>query len=97
MRHHFALELGEDVFDADSIVNCGRREQNRQRVRRLRVGARVLVHHAGAAGLERGRRAVQLGAFKQLPVYINSSFPSQSRKLRNAETTSPSGFHATAL
>ena len=62
VRHHFARELDEDVFDADSIVNRGRREQDRQRVRRLRVGPGVLVHHAGAAGLERGRRAVQLGA-----------------------------------
>ena len=62
MRHHFARELDEGVFDADSIVNRGRHEQDRQRVRRLRVGAGALVHHAGAAGLERGRRAVQLGA-----------------------------------
>ena len=37
------------------------------------------------------------GSFKHLPVYINSSFPPQTRKLRNTETTSPSGFHATAL
>ena len=43
-------------------MNRGRREQDRQRVRRLRVGVGVLVHHAGAAGLERGCRAVQLGA-----------------------------------
>ena len=66
MRHHFALELDEDIFDADSIVNRGRRDQDRQPVRRLRVGVGVLVRHAGAtAGLERGRRAVQLGALDQ--------------------------------
>ena len=59
VRHHFALD--EDIFDADSIVNRGRCDQDRQRVQRLRVGVGVLVRHAGAAGLERGRRAVQLG------------------------------------
>ena len=34
-------------------------------------------------------------AFKQLPIYINSSLPSQTRKLRNFETTWPCAFHAT--
>ena len=36
------------------------------------------------------------GLFKQLPVYINSSLPSQTRKLRNFETTWPCAFHATS-
>ena len=62
VRHHFARELDKDALDADSTVNRGRHEQDRQRVRSLRVGAEALVHHAGAAGLERGRRAAQLGA-----------------------------------
>jgi hypothetical protein len=34
-------------------------------------------------------------AFKHFPVYINSSFPSKTRKLRNAETAPPFAFHAT--
>ena len=34
---------------------------------------------------------------KQLPVDISSSPPSQTRKLIKAETTPPSGFHATSL
>ena len=34
--------------------------------------------------------------FKQLPIYINSSLPSQTRnKLRNVQTTWPCAFHAT--
>ena len=36
-----------------------------------------------------------LSIFKQLPVYINSLLPSQTRKLGNFETTWPCAFHAT--
>ena len=58
-----------------------------RRCRRRRQHPRC-CHHPGAP-------APDLST--QLPVYINSSFPSQTRKPRNSETTSPSGFHARSL
>ena len=42
----------------------------------------------------RQTNAVVRAGFKQLPAYINSSPPYQTRKLRRAEITSPIGFNA---
>ena len=43
---------------------------------------------------ERQLRVLAIFQFKQLPGCVNSSFLSQTRKLRDAETTPPSRFHA---